>query len=45
MFDDEEEALYKRLQEVCGGENNRDSIDSEPESCCNKLYYFFFGKK
>ena len=44
MFDDEEEALYKRLQEVCGG-NNRDSIDSQPESCCNKLYYFFFGKK
>lgn len=43
MFDDDEEDLYKRLEEACGGskQNSTDKI----ETYCSKLYYIFFGKK
>ena len=38
--EDEDEVLYQKLVEVCGGNKE------EPKSSfCDKLYYCIFGKK
>jgi hypothetical protein len=40
MFDEEEEALYQKLIDVCGGNK-----EEENPSLCTQVYYCIFGKK
>lgn len=39
-YDSDEEAIYQQLVDVCGGNESK-----KKQSCCNKLFCFFFGKK